>query len=258
LRALPGLYSLSLYRVGDADLARLAALPKLFGLGLWFSRVSDAGLEHLTGMAGLKWLEFVATGVTSAGADRLRKRLPGCDVKWESLGGEADRRAAEWVLAADGKARLDWLGAGWPAEAPGDLPRGNFFLAGVDIRGCRRVADADLARLRPLGTLRIVNLSGTGVTDAGLAHFRDLVKLSYLDLSGTAVTDAGLGHLATLANLAELSLANTAVTDAGLARFRGLAKLRELDLTGTKVTDAGVADLRKALPRCRVRTGREE
>jgi hypothetical protein len=83
-------------------------------------------------------------------------------------------------------------------------------LAGVDLGGRRQVADADLAQLRFRGVLRILNLSGTGVSDAGLAHLRNLLKLSYLDLSGTAVTDAGLAHLATLRNLAELSLANTA------------------------------------------------
>src|SRR5262249_41978479 len=138
-----------------ADLARLAALPKLAGLELRFSRVSDAGLEHLTGMAGLKGISLLATGVTAAGVDRLRKLLPGCDVKWDFHPDEADRRAAEWVLAPGGKARLGWGTGEWPAEAPGDLPGGNVPLAGVDLRGCRQVADADLARLRLCTTLRI-------------------------------------------------------------------------------------------------------
>jgi hypothetical protein len=258
LRALQGLVILKLYRGGDADLARLAALPKITALALSFSRVTDAGLEHLTRMAGLKTVILKASGVTAAGADRLRKLLPGCDVQWQPWGDETDRHAVEWVLATGGKARLQWMAAEWPAEALGDLPGGKLSLSGVDLGGCRRVADADLARLRPLPALRVVNLSGTGVTDTGLAHFQNLQKLSYLDLSGTAVTDAGLAHLATLRNLAELSLSDIAVTDAGLAYLRGLAQLRALDLTGAKVTDAGVADLRHALPRCQVRTGPAE
>jgi Leucine-rich repeat (LRR) protein len=255
LRALPGLVNLGLYRAVDADLARLAAPPNLTGLGLSFSRVTDAELEHLRGMEKLKTISLKATGVTATGADRLRRLLPGCEVQWQPWGDETDRHAVEWVLATGGKARLQWMAAEWPAEALGDLPGGRLSLAGVDLGGRRHVADADLAKLRFRSVLRILNLSGTGVSDAGLAHLRNLLKLSYLDLSGTAVTDTGLAHLATLRNLAELSLTGTAVTDAGLAHLRSLAQLRELDLTGTNVTGAGVADLRKALPRCQVRTG---
>jgi len=52
--------------VGDADLARLADLPNLRVLGLRGTKVTDAGLVHLSGLA-LASLDLRGTGVTAYG-----------------------------------------------------------------------------------------------------------------------------------------------------------------------------------------------
>jgi hypothetical protein len=67
------------------------------------------------------------------------------------------------------------------------------------------------------------------------------------------VTDGGLKHLAGLKELRSLGLNGTQVTDPGLKELAGLKQLISLELFNTKVTDKGKADLKKALPKLRIR-----
>jgi len=74
-----------------------------------------------------------------------------------------------------------------------------------------------------------------------------------LSLHGTQLTDAGIPALTELPNLEVLTLSHTRVTDAGLPPLAKMSKLTDVDLTGTDVTPAGIDNLRRALPRCRLR-----
>jgi hypothetical protein len=49
---------------------------RLSGLSLAGTRVTDAGLQELLGMTGLRVLELDGTGVTGQGVEELRKVLP--------------------------------------------------------------------------------------------------------------------------------------------------------------------------------------
>ncbi len=143
-----------------------------------------------------------------------------------------------------------------------------------------KVGDAGLAHLSRLGRLKLLPIGETAVTDVGLVHVARMTQLEYLGLRGNRVTDAGLEHVSKLKRLKGLHLGGTAVTDAGIARLAGLEKLEKLWLDGTPVTNAAVAhlakipslvelhiaetkltprgieELRAALPRCDVVTGR--
>lgn len=63
---------------GDALLAYLNGrqLPFLSGLDLADSRVTDAGLHHLTGLAVLQWLDLSGTDVTYSGLRATLDRCP--------------------------------------------------------------------------------------------------------------------------------------------------------------------------------------
>ena len=50
-----------------------------------------------------------------------------------------------------------------------------------------------------------------------------------------------------------LDLTYTQITDAGLKEVAKLQQLTSLELRGTGVTDAGAAELKKALPKCKIR-----
>ena len=51
-------------------------MTKMTYLRLHTTRVTDAGLEHLKGMANLERLDLWETEVTDAGVARLKRTLP--------------------------------------------------------------------------------------------------------------------------------------------------------------------------------------
>jgi len=127
-------------------------------------------------------------------------------------------------------------------------------LKSLDLTG-GWITDAGLAHLVAMRSLQSISLDGgTRVTDAGLEHLAGMTALEHLLLRETAVTDAGLAHLSGLTRLKALALSGTRVTDTGLRQLRGLPELKELYIAspGAHVTDAGLADLKEALPELRI------
>jgi hypothetical protein len=59
------------YAVGDAGLAAIAGLRRLYELDLYATRVTDAGLTHLAGMPELEFLHLGETGVGGPGLTHL-------------------------------------------------------------------------------------------------------------------------------------------------------------------------------------------
>ena len=58
----------------------LAGLTKLTYLGLYHTKVTDAGLVHLKGLTELEELKLYGTKVTDAGVKQLQQALPNCDI----------------------------------------------------------------------------------------------------------------------------------------------------------------------------------
>jgi hypothetical protein len=118
------------------------------------------------------------------------------------------------------------------------------------------MADADLARLRDLASLRELEFNAYRATDQGMKHLGELNELEILRLASggesSKITDDGLQHLSGLRRLRVLWLFGTNVSDAGLPKLQELTALHELNLQHTQVTDAGVAKLQKALPNCKI------
>jgi len=140
-------------------------------------------------------------------------------------------------------------------------------ILAVRLTFSNKLTDADLEMLKPLASLRVLDLGATKITDAGLAHLASLHGLEQLSLAGTRVTDAGLvhlegmkglkrlnlgkkisdagaKHLKNLTNLEVLDLAGTALTNAGVFYLRNMTKLQVLDLSNTQITDAGLEHLK--------------
>ena len=147
-------------------------------------------------------------------------------------------------------------------------------VVGLNLELCSRVTDSGLENLRPLKPLRVLILTGTGITHAGLRHLAANTSLLALDLdlcdgitddafeplgamkqlrllvlkkSGFErhrITDTGLQQLAKLSNLEVLNLYGNDVTDAGLMHLQALRKIRELNLSLLAITDAGLKHLK--------------
>ncbi|MGE0001095.1 MAG: P-loop NTPase fold protein [Fimbriimonadaceae bacterium] len=151
----------------DDGLAFLASQPWAAGLQvlrLWETRVTDAGLEHLRGLAGLQTLDLSGTQVTDAGLEHL-KGLAGLQTLFL-----ADTQVTD--------AGLEHL-------------RGLAGLQELYLTNTQ-VTDAGLAHLRKLTGLQELYLMNIQVTDAGLEHLKGLAGLRELFLGGSQVTDAGV------------------------------------------------------------------
>jgi hypothetical protein len=179
-------------RVTDAWLEHLKGVAQLQVLNLDGTQVTDAGLEQLSGLTQLRALNLDSTRVTDAGLKHLK-----------------------------GLRQLERLSLRWT-----------------------QLTDAGFEHLKGLTQLRSLYLNGTKVTGAGFVHLKGLKELSALELSGTQVTDAGLEHLKEL-RLSWLHLRWTPVTDAGMEHLKGMHDLELLDLRNTKVTEKGVKKLRQ-------------
>jgi hypothetical protein len=208
--------------VTDDLLAQFDALPRLQGLYLHASGISDAGLEHLGRLSRLEFLLlWKAPSISDRGVQRL---APLTKLKWiqitdSQIGDESLR-----VLAG--------------------LPQ----LESLSCNG--RFSDAGLAFLRNKTELRDLWLGGS-VPD--LPEYVDGSPEGYARLRaemGFNISDDGLVHLSGLPNLETLNLQWHRITNRGLKHLTGLHKLKTLALGATAVDDVTV--LQKALPNCRI------
>lgn len=134
-----------------------------------------------------------------------------------------------------------------------DFPTGDFrsaFARLADLEGLEAVSvqsskaldftDGDARLIARIQGLKMLNVSGSGLTDRGLEIISSLPELISLDLSRTAVTNEGLSNLARLSKLRELRLDWTNIDDRGLDKLAGLREMRELSVTGTYVGGEGL------------------
>lgn len=107
----------------------------------------------------------------------------------------AERAAAEVVHRLGGACLTEEIGDCVVTEPPqfrlddylSRLALGPYIID-VSLRGCSNVEDRDLRCLHAFRHLRVVNLSGTGITDASVAELMRIRSLTYLDVTGTKVT----------------------------------------------------------------------
>jgi hypothetical protein len=101
----------------------------------------------------------------------------------------------------------------------------------------------DLAKLKAIRNLTLLNLSKSSISDAGLVHIGKLDTLLSLNLKKTAITDDGLVHLGSLKKLEDLDLSKTNINGRGLSHLKKLSKLKDLELQNTNVDDNCIDDL---------------
>ncbi|MGO8689900.1 MAG: hypothetical protein ACLQLG_09715 [Thermoguttaceae bacterium] len=69
-------------RVTDAGMVQLKGLARLTCLDLSQTKVGDAGLDHLKGLTNLRSLTLYSTDVTDGGVKKLQTALPNCKILW--------------------------------------------------------------------------------------------------------------------------------------------------------------------------------
>lgn len=113
----------------------------------------------------------------------------------------------------------------------------------LDLGGNAVVTDADLAAIRDLKNLVVVEAYLTSLTDQSIEHLVNL-PLEVLGLNQTQIGDKGLESIGKIKTLRRLELFDTKVTDAGLKHLEKLPLFR-IDLSKTAVTNAGMAEIAK-------------
>jgi len=118
-------------------------------------------------------------------------------------------------------------------------------LTGLRVLGLSGtgVTDVQMNYLKPLQSLRALELGESTVRNAGLAVLKELPALEYLDLD-TATTDVGLKHVGDLQNLRWLRLRMGRIWGRGLTELARMPHLERLSLWGeTGLTDRHVSYL---------------
>jgi internalin A len=245
---------------------------------------TDADVERVATIKGLKRLDLSLTYVSDRGAERLK--------------------------ALDQLEELNLYAAEFITDAALAFLRGNHQLTRLNLRGTD-VTDTSLAYIAELSHLRSLDISFTQVSDVGMEHLAELSELEELNVGGNkisgvglhvlkllpklkklsfygiqrrnagwcwapVVTDQELDTISLLAGLEDLNLGlgvalgtprptdlgpadgeaecrvagGTRVTDLGLTKLARLKKLQHLDLSGSAITPAGVKAL-ASLPELR-------
>ncbi|MCU0878144.1 MAG: protein kinase [Pirellulaceae bacterium] len=265
-------------RPKSGKVAPLAARKSAATERLWMY-AAIGGIVLLTAMLVIVvWLAMMGV-FTPSGTSTTDRKAPagkaGANLRSvEPLGPKsaaAAREMAQWALAQSSsqtevqvraKDQNIRLGRG------DQLPREDFTLEAVRLRGCRDLALVDLKKLAAISTLRSLDLSESNIDDSGLTALAQLPALTTLEVEDTAVGDAGvqaviakspmlevlriggtqcttavLPAVAKLKDLTDLSLRGLPLADADLATLRPNVHLRTLDLSQTSIGDDGIPHL---------------
>jgi hypothetical protein len=212
-KRIPGLDLSNRWDITDPSLSPLENISTLRFLLLAQTKVTDAGLEHLSGFSGLKFISL-SSPITDKGIARLTplKKLVGLDLTGTKL---TDKGLA--TLKA-------------------------FPELQTLVVSNTKVTDAGAKTIASLKSLMQLDISETLISDKGVAKLKGLDQLQILAL-GKKVTDAGLKPMASLKNLRILDATESRITSSGVVTLKQAPKLEELWLPWTTLNRTQVQAL---------------
>jgi hypothetical protein len=219
-------------RITDAGLQHLSKATSLEELALWGERMGDAGLIYLRGLPRLKYLFLRGPHFTDAGCVHLK-----------------DIPSLKMLSYHEGVARITDAGLVHIADIPN--------LESLCLHGMKNITDDGIAHLSKMRSLKKLEIGSSQVTDRGLGYLSQIKTLEHLDLpqEQKGITDTGLTHLAQLPNLRCLNISRMHFndpkmnkeyyTDKGLAELAKCCNLEELSIGSIGITDAGMEHIAK-------------
>lgn len=209
-----GLKSPQLYNargLTDDDLAPLAKLKSLEELLLAGpSQLTNACIEHLTGLTNLKRLQLSGSAITDEGLSQLQHLKQLEELELQQTG------AAGTILTS---------------------------FRGVPLKHLilRDLSDEHAAQLGGFQELERFQCNGQSLTDRGFAHFAGLKRLKSLNLAGCrGISSSGFGALRSLTNLTSLDISHTNAGDDALRQLVRHDALNMLSIGSDRLTDAGM------------------
>jgi len=172
-------------------------LPGLVELTLGNTKITDAGLVHLTQLPTLRVIRLSRTAITDAGMSTLAK--------------------CEFLERVDlSQTKIGDFGV-WELRALPRLKDLNLYLTLVTDAGLDSFRRGDH---RSAAKIERLNLDKCPITDAGIAKLSSLTSLAWIHLGGTAITDSSLIELAKFETLKEAIVTKTETTLAGVEKLR--------------------------------------
>lgn len=181
------------------------------------SNLTDTGLQPISELVNLTYLDLPRTKITNTGLQYLSKLVNLTYLNLQGCRGVTDAGPLSQLVN----------------------------LTYLNLDGCNITDTEPLSKLVNLTDLNLFSRSGIPTT--GLSGLSNLLNLKNLDLSDSRITDTGLEKLSNLLNLKNLNLSGSEITDAGLEKLSKLVNLTRLNLGGSKITDAGLKHLSKNL-----------
>ncbi|MCH7725153.1 MAG: PDZ domain-containing protein [Planctomycetes bacterium] len=105
----------------------------------------------------------------------------------------------------------------------------------------------DLRRLRWLGDVQQIELSGPTVTDATLAHVGKMKNLTIVMIKRAKITNAGIAHLKSLSAVQYIAIFYCPVDDMSIAHLKVHERATLLKLYGTQISKDGAKRLKEAM-----------
>ena len=244
--------------LAGATLIGLVMMVAVFVWPLVFKPTnSSSGHSAATGSSSSSTSDESAPGSGSTEASNTKTETP-LSAAW------SEREALAWTLDNRGFAKVQPVrGDLIEVREAAQIPTAEFHIESLSVTGLRGEIDANLTRLRGLGSLKELDLSETELTDSGAALLERFPVLTSLHVRGCPLSDAGLKSIGKLTRLTFLSVGERSssngprgleaagqsrLSDAGLRELHSLAKLESLTLASRNITEAGLARLIEFYP----------
>jgi len=230
--------SLTFFRWSTPRLEALANEPPVLAhLGLWGAKVGNGEVALVAALADLEHVSLYETNVDDAGLAALAK-LP----KLRSL---SITRVTRYEKAGFGAPQWSYPFLAERAERPRITGRGLQAFAGtatlekVDLLDAR-LTSADLGILRTWPRLSVLSLpavGSSGIDSETVAHLEACPRLNNLTLGHREVTADELRELSRWKSLRRLTLIHARLSDEALGALAALSTVEELRLEDCGLTD---------------------
>ncbi|HRE84299.1 MAG TPA: hypothetical protein PLN52_24865 [Opitutaceae bacterium] len=202
-----------------AKLSQLATFPDLKSLSLhYFSKATDAGLEHLAGLKNLESFSFRG-----------------------HLAGHAFAKFEGWTSLKS----VAFHGNGIDDEGLGYICKRFPNLESLNLIHARVLTDASSVHLLKLKKLKTIILNGPKMTAAWHANLSPLPLESLSVSQGNALPAAqAIAGAKSIPTLRRFSMSGKTLTDADLAALAGVTQLESLSLEGLELVEARLPQLK--------------
>lgn len=248
---LPNLECLSVRQTkfSDDDLAAISNMPKLRYLELQETPVTDG---CSTSIKRMKQLDHLLLGVTAIGDKSAQEAL--VLPRLQTLKLDATRITSEFTPS--GTSNVKKLTLNQTNLSNKFLSCGSHFpkLQILELRNTK-IDNDGIVHLSEFPLLTELSIDGTKVHGPkAIEAFAKCKHLQELNLSRTGYTHQDLAGLVRVKRLSKLIFDRTPLDDKCLAAIKKLTGLTSMTLRNIDLSDEQIADLRKALPKCAIKT----